>query len=136
MTHLAEAIQGVKAGSLGHVAMQLCSQREAAQAEQHLHPVRLVLGAEEDDGPAGAEGAGTERHQHSFLVGCLGTLQGSPKLASTGRLLLSGHLKPGLELEWSCNRIAGAKKCARVCVRLLRAGGTADLLSDGTVINA
>lgn len=48
--HLPEAIQGVQACRLSHVPVELCSRREAGEPKQHLDTMRLVLGAEEDNG--------------------------------------------------------------------------------------
>ena len=55
MRHLPKAIKGLQARRLGHVPMELCSRREASQPKQHLDAVRLVLGAEEDNGAPRAE---------------------------------------------------------------------------------
>lgn len=68
--HLAKPVQGLKARSLGHVPMQLCSGREAGQPKQHLDPMGLVLGAEKDNGTTNAEGSRAESQQHSLFVSC------------------------------------------------------------------
>ena len=75
LAHLSEAVQGLKASCLAHVAVQLGRRGQPSQAKQDLGTVGTLLGAEEHDGAAAAEAAGTQSQQDCLALRSPATLQ-------------------------------------------------------------
>jgi hypothetical protein len=72
---LPELLQTRQPLFLRQISMQLVAplQPLPVKREEDLHPVRLRLGTEEDDGAAGREGTGAEGDEEGFAVAFAGT---------------------------------------------------------------